>query len=80
MYSSNIASARIAMEAGVERQRAFLGRLGLLKPAALNSTRSASQVRNYGGRNYRHRVWLRHCGQPLQVATAVSAVVNGGIL
>src|SRR5205814_7673761 len=35
MYSSNLGSARMAMEAGAERQRAFLGRLGLLKPVPI---------------------------------------------
>src|SRR5262249_16623109 len=32
IYSSNIGSARIAREAGAERQRPFLAKLGLLKP------------------------------------------------
>src|SRR6059058_3511436 len=32
MYSSNLGSARMAMEAGATRQREFLGRLGLLRP------------------------------------------------
>src|SRR5260370_9783058 len=31
MYSSNIGSAHMAVDAGAERQRAFLARLGLLK-------------------------------------------------
>ena len=35
MYSSNIGSARMALEAGAERQRRFLAKLGLLKPVPI---------------------------------------------
>src|SRR5260370_18617866 len=35
MYSSNIGSAHMAVDAGAQRQRSFLARLGLLKPGPL---------------------------------------------
>ncbi|MEL0018788.1 MAG: penicillin-binding transpeptidase domain-containing protein, partial [Rickettsiales bacterium] len=35
MYSSNIGSARLALEVGGEAQQAFLGRIGLLKPSEI---------------------------------------------
>src|SRR6202011_1049448 len=35
MYSSNLGAARMALEAGAERQRNFLSRLGLLKPVPI---------------------------------------------
>jgi len=83
MYSSNIASARIAMEAGAERQRTFLGRLGLLKPAEVEFDEVAKPQLPKLWREvnvitiaYGHGIAV----SPLQVATAVSAIVNGGIL
>ena len=33
IYSSNIGAAKMALDVGAQRQRAFLGRLGLLQPA-----------------------------------------------
>ncbi|MFX8945963.1 penicillin-binding transpeptidase domain-containing protein, partial [Acinetobacter baumannii] len=35
MFSSNIGSARMALDAGAEKQRDYLGRLGLLQPAPI---------------------------------------------
>src|SRR5215471_12173781 len=83
MYSSNIGSARMAMEAGAERQRSFLGRLGLLKPAEVefdevSKPHYPAQWRevNVITIAYGHGIAV----SPLHVATAVSAIVNGGIL
>jgi len=82
-YSSNIGSARMAMEAGAERQRGFLARLGLLKPVPiefdeLSKPHYPAQWRevNVITIAYGHGIAV----SPLHVATAVSAVVNGGIL
>jgi cell division protein FtsI (penicillin-binding protein 3) len=83
MYSSNLGSARMAMEAGAERQRAFLARLGLLKPVPiefeeLSKPHYPAQWRevNVITIAYGHGIAV----SPLHVATAVSAIVNGGIL
>jgi cell division protein FtsI (penicillin-binding protein 3) len=83
MYSSNLGSARMAMEAGAERQRAFLGRLGLLKPVPiefdeLSKPHYPAQWRevNVITIAYGHGIAV----SPLHVAAAVSAIVNGGIL
>ena len=83
MYSSNLGSARMAMEAGAERQRTFLGRLGLLKPVPIefdevSKPHFPSQWRevNVITIAYGHGIAV----SPLHVATAVSAIVNGGIL
>jgi cell division protein FtsI (penicillin-binding protein 3) len=83
MYSSNIGSAKMAVDAGAERQQAFLGRLGLLtaprleiqeigqpqapKPWHLVNTMTVA---------FGHGISV----SPLQTVTAVSAVVNGGVL
>lgn len=83
MYSSNLGSARMAMEAGGARQRAFLARLGLLEPMPVEFDdvakprfpklwREASVITIA----YGHGIAV----SPLHVATAVSAIVNGGFL
>jgi cell division protein FtsI (penicillin-binding protein 3) len=83
MYSSNIGSARMALQAGADRQKAFLARLGLLKPAAfpfdeVSKPRFPNPWRevNVITIAYGHGIAV----SPLSVATAVSAIVNGGML
>jgi cell division protein FtsI (penicillin-binding protein 3) len=83
MYSSNLGSARMAMEAGAERQRAFLARLGLLRPVPIEFDEvskphfpSLWREVNVITIAYGHGIAVT----PLHVATAVSAIVNGGIL
>ena len=83
MYSSNLGSARIALEAGAERQRNFLDRLGLLKPVPIEFDEVAKphfpkqwrQV-NVITIAYGHGISVT----PLHAITAVAAIVNGGIL
>ncbi|MBV9862845.1 MAG: penicillin-binding protein 2 [Alphaproteobacteria bacterium] len=83
MYSSNLGSARMAMEAGATRQRGFLSSLGLLKPVPIqfdelskphfpNPWREVNVITIA----YGHGIAV----SPLHVATAVSAIVNGGVL
>ena len=83
MYSSNIASARMALEAGAERQRNFLAKLGLLKPVPIEFDEVAKPHYPKKWREvnvitiaYGHGISVT----PLHAITAVSAVVNGGIL
>jgi cell division protein FtsI (penicillin-binding protein 3) len=83
MYSSNIGSARMALQAGEERQKAFLAKLGLLKPARfpfdeVSKPRFPNPWRevNVITIAYGHGIAV----SPLSVATAVSAIVNGGVL
>jgi cell division protein FtsI (penicillin-binding protein 3) len=83
MYSSNLGSARMAMEAGATRQREFLSRLGLLKPVPvefdeLSKPHYPAQWRevNVITIAYGHGIAV----SPLHVAAGVSAIVNGGIL
>ena len=83
MYSSNLGSARMALEAGADRQRAFLARLGLLKPAVFSFDQVGKPRFPNPWREvnvitiaYGHGIAV----SPLQVATAVSAIVNGGVL
>ena len=83
MYSSNLGSARMAMEAGAERQRAFLSRLGLLQPVPIEFDEVSKPHFPKAWREvnvitiaYGHGIAV----SPLHVATAVSAIVNGGTL
>ncbi|HEX5452450.1 MAG TPA: penicillin-binding protein 2 [Stellaceae bacterium] len=83
MYSSNLGSARMALEAGGDRQRAFLAKLGLLKPVPINFDELATpqfpshwREANVITIAYGHGIAV----SPLHVAVAVSAIVNGGIL
>jgi cell division protein FtsI (penicillin-binding protein 3) len=85
MYSSNIGSARMAVDAGATRQRDFLGRLGLLKPISIELDEVTKPhfppVKNWKEIAvmtiaYGHGISVT----PVHVATAVSAVVNGGIM
>jgi cell division protein FtsI (penicillin-binding protein 3) len=83
MYSSNIGSARMAIEAGADRQRAFLSRLGLLKPVPIEFDEVSKPQFPKRWREvnvitiaYGHGIAV----SPLHVAAGVSAIVNGGVL
>ncbi len=83
MHSSNIGSVKIAMKAGYEKQRDFLGRFGFYKPLSIqlpektrtqyptdkkwSDTTSATISYGYG-----------IAVSPLHMISAVSALVNGG--
>jgi len=82
-YSSNIGSARMAVEAGTEQQKQFLARLGLLKAPAFELPEIGAPLVPSPWREintmtvaYGHGISV----SPLQMATAASAVVNGGVL
>ena len=83
MYSSNIGSAKMAVDAGAERQRGFLARLGLLQPVPVEIDEVAKphypavwRPVNVMTIAYGHGIAVT----PLHVITAVSAIVNGGVL
>ena len=83
MYSSNLGSARMALEAGAERQRSFLAKLGLLKPVPIEFDEVAKPHYPAKWREvnvitiaYGHGISVT----PLHAITAVSAMVNGGTL
>ncbi|HEX3860718.1 MAG TPA: penicillin-binding protein 2 [Stellaceae bacterium] len=83
MYSSNIGSARMALEAGADRQRSFLAKLGLLKPVPIAFDEVAKPHFPNPWREvnvitiaYGHGIAVT----PLHAITAVSAILNGGIL
>lgn len=80
-YSSNIGSAKMAMEAGTPRQRAFMGRAGMLKPVAIELPEIGAPLypRDWKPLNtitiaYGHGLSVT----PLHLASAVAGIVNDG--
>jgi len=83
VYSSNIGSAQIALEAGTETQRAFLHRMGLLQSATLELPEIGYPLYPTTWRNantmtisYGHGIAV----SPLQLVNAIAALSNGGLL
>lgn len=83
IHSSNAGSARMAMEFGADLQRSYLSRLGMFAPAAVELPEvGAPQVPpapwgqiTVATVSFGHGISV----SPLQVTTAASTLVNGGI-
>ena len=82
-FSSNIASAKMAVEMGSETQKAFFDKIGFLKPLNTQLTESAAPLypRNWMKINtmtiaFGHGISVT----PLHLATGSAAVINGGTL
>jgi cell division protein FtsI (penicillin-binding protein 3) len=83
MYSSNIGTARMAMDVGTAAQREFLERLGFMQPSAIELTEVGKPMLPSPWReintltiSYGHGIAVT----PVQLVSAVAAIVNGGIL
>ncbi len=81
IYSSNIGAARIALQLGATNQRAFLGRVGLLAPTAIELPETSPPLVprvwrdiNTATIGFGHGISVT----PLHLVTGVSALVNGG--
>jgi cell division protein FtsI (penicillin-binding protein 3) len=82
-YSSNIGSAKMAVDIGAERQRAYLGHLGLLRRTSIELPERAQPMFPRQWRelstmtvSYGHGIAV----SPLHLISAVAATVNGGVL
>ncbi|NQV82236.1 MAG: penicillin-binding protein 2 [Rhodospirillales bacterium] len=82
MYSSNIGAAKMALDVGTKAQRSYLGRLGLLTPAAVELPEigrplvpSRWREINTMTISYGHGIAV----SPLQMASGVASLVNGGL-
>jgi len=82
MHSSNIGAAKMALDVGADTQRAYLARLGLMSPAAIELPEVGKPLTPARWREintmtvaYGHGIAV----SPVQLATAVAAVVNGGV-
>ncbi|WP_282606501.1 penicillin-binding protein 2 [Pelagibius sp. Alg239-R121] len=83
IYSSNIGTVHMAMEAGTSKQKAFLSNLGLTRPASfelseIGRPRFPSKWREINTMtiSYGHGISV----SPLQLVRAAGALVNGGEL
>jgi cell division protein FtsI (penicillin-binding protein 3) len=85
MYSSNIGAAKMALDVGAARQRAFLEKLGMFAPLTLEIPEvgqplapSRKDWRELSTMTiaYGHGVAVT----PLHLASGIAALVNGGIL
>ncbi len=83
IHSSNIGAAKMALDAGTDRQKAFLRKIGLLtqsdlelpevgKPQYPSNWRDINTITI----SYGHGISVT----PINVVSAVSALVNGGVL
>lgn len=82
MYSSNIGSVKMAMDVGTERQRDFLGKLGMLKAADVELPElgrplvpSPWRPINTMTISFGHGLSV----SPLHLVNGVATVVNGGL-
>ncbi len=83
MYSSNIGSAKMAIDAGIERQQDFMRRIGMLQAPQVEIREIGEPLvpRPWHQINsmtvaYGHGISV----SPLQMVTGVGAVVDGGVL
>jgi len=83
MYSSNIGSAKIALDSGVQTQKNFLKKLGLFTelPIELNE-KAVPQVPQVWSKISSMTVAYGHgiAVTPMHIASATAALINGGIL
>ncbi len=82
-YSSNIASAKMAVEIGTETQRAFFDRLGFLKPLNTQLTELGRPLYpSHWAKINTMTIAFGHgmSVTPLHLTTGVAAIINGGIL
>ena len=82
LHSSNVGAGMLALEAGAERQRAFLARMGLTEPMRTEAGPVATpQLPKHWGRIETITVGYGHglAVAPVQFAAAVAALVNGGL-
>ena len=82
IYSSNIGAAKMAVDVGAERQKEFLGRLGLLQRAALELPEVGRPISpSRWGEISTMTVAFGHgiAVSPVQLTSAMAAMVNGGI-
>ncbi|HEY7687512.1 MAG TPA: penicillin-binding protein 2, partial [Dongiaceae bacterium] len=83
MYSSNIGSAKMAEQAGTDRQQMFMNRLGFLKPVPLELPERGKPIYpsdwkpiNTMTIAYGHGIAVT----PLHLISGVAAMVDGGLL
>ena len=80
-FSSNIGTAQMALDVGTDRQKEFLGSLGMLEPANLELTEvGAPLYPDLWGKVSTMTISYGHgmAVSPLQLVGGIAAMVNGG--
>ena len=83
MYSSNIGSVKMALDVGIDKQREFLERMGLLEPTPLELPETGKPLVPTDWGEVRAATISYGYGMaisPLQMINGVAAIVNGGFL
>lgn len=83
IYSSNIGSVKMALDAGTDRQRAFLQKIGMLSAPSFELPEVGSPLVPSPWREINTMTIAFGHGlsvSPLQLVSGVSALVNGGVL
>ena len=83
VYSSNIGTVKMALDVGTGNQKAYLARLGLLRPAAIELPEVGGPiVPSPWGKIHTMTIAFGHgiAVSPVQLVSAVAAIVNGGIM
>jgi cell division protein FtsI (penicillin-binding protein 3) len=83
MYSSNIGAAKMALDVGPAGQREFLARLGMLRKPAIELPEIGAPLVPRNWKTVETMTIAFGHGlsvSPLQLASAVAAIVNGGML
>ncbi len=82
-YSSNVGTARMIMEIGTKRQKAFLEKLGMMKPVDIDFPERAAPLYpaewkeiNSVTISYGHGISV----SPLHLVRGIAALVDGGVL
>ena len=82
-YSSNIGSAKLALDVGTAGQRDFMDRLGMLRAAPIELPEVGKPLSPEPWREINTMTVAFGHGlavSPLQVASGVAAIINGGVL
>jgi len=83
IHSSNIASAKMAQDIGVERHKAYLKRFGLLRSSDIELPEVGAPLYPHTWREINTMTIAFGHGiavSPIQLVSAISAMTNGGIL
>ncbi len=83
IYSSNIGAAKMALDLGTDRQKDYLGRFGLLRPASIEVPENGAPLVPNPWREINTMTIAYGHGMavtPAQMVQGVGAIVDGGIL
>jgi cell division protein FtsI (penicillin-binding protein 3) len=83
MYSSNIGVAKMALEVGTNKQKAFMEKMGFFDPLNIEIPENGKPLKPRSWQDITTATISYGYGlaiSPLQLANGVAAIINGGIL